>query len=157
MFVCLSVCLSVCMYVCTFVCLVNMEDKHSYSDSVAGGNHNSEPIIVVGIDSYWGVRLRVAKVVIYFFCTHCFGYVPLHQVSTFSFSLVCKIFPQGFNPIPIELLRACLQKKLILHYFDMAFFLAVGSLGYQILRRPGVCRVLPKCGQLVPMLRQVRV
>ena len=37
------------------------------------------------------------------------------------------------------------------------FLPTVGSLGYQILRRFVVCQVLPKCGQLVPMLRQVHV
>ena len=44
------------MSVCLSVCLVNMEDKHFY-DSVAGGNHDSDPIIVLGIDLYWRVRL----------------------------------------------------------------------------------------------------
>ena len=31
--------------------MVNMGDKHSHNDFVAGGNHNSEPIIIMAVST----------------------------------------------------------------------------------------------------------
>ena len=59
--------MSVHPHVSPVVCLVNMGGEHSHNDLVAGGNRNSEPIMDVDIDSYWGVRLQVAKDVIFLF------------------------------------------------------------------------------------------
>ena len=52
--------------------------------------------------------------------------------------------------------RAC--KKCWSCTFSTRYFSCLlGALhGYQTLRRHGACRVLSKCGQLVPVLRQVR-
>ena len=76
-------------------------------------------------------------------------------------SSVLWIYPGLGGPFCVtELLRACVrvfvQKVPILHIFNTPFLPAVESLGYQTLRSLGACRMLPKCGQLVPVLRQVR-
>ena len=69
---------------------------------------------------------------------------------------------EGYTLVPIELFvracvrAACLQKVLILQIFNRLFLPAAASLGYQTFYRFGGRRVLPGCGQLVPVLRQVR-
>ena len=56
--------------------------------------------------------------------------------------------------------RACMhawwQKVLILHIFNQLFLQVSASLGCQTLCSLGACWVLPRHGQLVPMLWQVR-
>ena len=51
---------------------------------------------------------------------------------------------------------ACVQKVLILQIFNWLFLPAAASLGYQTFYRFSGRWVLPGCGQLVPVLRQVR-
>ena len=50
----------------------------------------------------------------------------------------------------------CACKKCRSCTFSTPFFLDAASLGCQTLVRFGACRVLPRRGQIVPVLRQVR-
>ena len=66
---------------------------------------------------------------------------------------------EGDKSVPIELLRvsvrACVQKVLILHIFNPLFLQVAASLGCQTLGKFSACRVVPRCVQLMPVLRQV--
>ena len=68
-----------------------MGDKHFYDNLVAGGNCDSEPIIMaVGIDSYQRVGLLGNKYVV--FLAHNVWATSLHQVASLSVCLSVCLF-----------------------------------------------------------------
>ena len=65
---------------------------------------------------------------------------------------------EGCESVPIELfVRVCIVAKgADLAHFNQLFLQVGASLGCQTLRRLGTCQVLPRRGQLMPVLWQVR-
>ena len=101
----------------------------------------------------WSSLCKVVKhgrtISLYFYC-----------YTIAKYEVMQKWFPSGARVLiwfqMNYCVRVCVQKVPILSIFNMPFLPADASLGYQTFHRLGACRVLPKCGQLVPVLRQVR-
>ena len=111
--------------------------------------------------------LYLIPALFYLFCVM----IPTYEVLV-NFMIVLEMMKQcagcperseGYKSVPVELLRgvcvlhgACEQKVLILHIFNQLFLQVGARLGCQTLGRHGACRVLPRRGQLVLVLWQVR-